>query len=87
MTASKRRRHEGTVWQRRYWEHLIRDAADFERHLDYLHWNPVKHGYVSQVADWPWSTFHRLVSEGFYPEGWGGRGGGSESIEAESFGE
>ncbi len=53
------------------WDHLIRDENDFNRHMDYIHWNPVKHGLVSKVADWPYSSFHRLVRSGWYPENWG----------------
>ena len=59
-------------WQRRYWEHAIRDEADFERHVDYIHINPVKHGYVTRVADWPHSSFHRYVERGLLAEDWGG---------------
>ena len=67
---SRLRRREGTLWQRRFWEHLIRDESDLERHIDYIHYNPVKHAYVSKVADWPYSTFHRYVRDGIYPEDW-----------------
>ena len=72
MTSSKRKRNESTVWQRRFWEHMIRDEGDYMRHMDYLHYNPVKHGLVQAVKDWPFSTFHRYVREGVYPEVWGG---------------
>lgn len=65
-------RGERGIWQRRYWEHLIRDDADLRAHMDYMHFNPVKHGLVRRVADWPHSTFHRLVEEGIYPADWGG---------------
>ena len=65
-------RGERGIWQRRYWEHLIRDEADFRAHVDYVHFNPVKHGLVRRVGDWPYSTFHRLVEEGVYPADWGG---------------
>jgi len=71
MTDSKKRRNESTIWQRRFWEHQIRDTHDLERHIDYLHYNPVKHNLVSRVCDWPWSTFHRYTRESMYPEGWG----------------
>jgi putative transposase len=70
--ASKRKHRESTIWQRRFWEHLIRDDVDFERHLDYIHYNPVRHGYVSRVTDWKYSTFHRYASAGVYPRDWGG---------------
>mgnify|MGYP003433772896 FL=1 len=61
------RGNERGVWQRHYWEHLIRDELDYQRHLDYIHMNPVKHGWVRRVQDWPYSTFHRCVREGIYP--------------------
>ncbi|MEQ1591175.1 MAG: transposase [Thiobacillaceae bacterium] len=69
-------RGERGIWQRRYWEHLIRDEADFQAHMDYVHINPLKHGLVERVADWPHSTFHRLVEAGVYPRDWAG---GSEA--------
>ncbi|WP_348529791.1 hypothetical protein [Pseudomonas sp. BN417] len=72
--ASREARGELGLWQRRYWEHRIRDELDYQRHMDYLHWNPIKHGLVSRVRDWPWSSFHRLVREGVYPDHWGGSG-------------
>jgi putative transposase len=71
-SASKIARRERGIWQRRYWEHAIRDDRDLERHVDYIHFNPVKHGYVTKVADWPHSSFHRFVSRGILPEDWGG---------------
>ena len=71
-SASKLARRERGLWQRRYWEHAIRDDRDLERHVDYVHFNPVKHGYVSKVADWPYSTFHRYVERGVLPPDWGG---------------
>ena len=73
--AARIRRRESTIWQRRFWEHGIRDEADFSRHLDYLLFNPVKHGLVSAVVDWPYSSFHRLVRAGMYPAAWGGESG------------
>ncbi len=72
-TRVRARRGERGIWQRRFWEHTIRDEADLARHLDYIHFNPVKHGYVSRAGDWPYSTFHRLVSAGVYPADWGAR--------------
>src|SRR5262245_49013311 len=71
-TASKMNRRERGIWQRRYWEHAIRNDADLERHVDYIHFNPVKHGHVSKVCDWPHSSFHRYVAKGVLPEDWGG---------------
>ena len=64
------KRHEIDFWQRRFWEHQIRDDLDFERHVDYVHYNPLKHGLVKQVAQWPYSTFHRYVNDGVYPHSW-----------------
>jgi len=63
---------EPALWQRRYWEHTIRNEIDFERHVDYIHFNPVKHGLVGHVHDWPHSSFHRYVQEGLLPEDWAG---------------
>jgi putative transposase len=71
ISESRRRRRERGIWQRRYWEHTIRDENDFARHFDYIHFNPVKHGYVENVADWPCSSFHRIVRQGLYPANWG----------------
>ena len=70
-SASRRRRGERGIWQRRYWEHAIRDDCDFAFHIDYLHFNPVKHGYVVRPGDWPYSTFRHLVRSGLYPADWG----------------
>ncbi|MGL4996956.1 MAG: REP-associated tyrosine transposase, partial [Deefgea sp.] len=67
----RQKRGERGIWQRRYWEHLIRDDADFAMHMNYVHFNPVKHGWVERAADWPYSTFHRLVAQGVYPRDWG----------------
>jgi len=62
---------ERGIWQRRFWEHTISDQRDYAVHMDYLHYNPVKHGYVSAVVDWPHSTFSTLVQRGVYPKDWG----------------
>lgn len=59
------------LWQPRFWEHLIRDKTDFAVHMDYTHYNPVKHGYVRRVIDWPYSSFHRCVRQGIYAADWG----------------
>src|SRR6185312_14220033 len=69
LGASRKRQHG--VFQPRFWEHLISNEEDFVNHADYLHYNPVKHGYVQRVADWPWSSFHQWVKEGIYPANWG----------------
>jgi putative transposase len=70
LSARRTRKGERGIWQRRFWEHVIRDQVDFERHFDYVHYNPVKHGHVTRAADWPYSTFHRCVREGLYPLDW-----------------
>lgn len=62
------------IWQRRFWEHTIRDETDLEHHADYIHYNPVKHKLVASPRDWPWSSFHRWVRLGHYPEDWGRNG-------------
>ncbi|MGE8504019.1 MAG: REP-associated tyrosine transposase [Pseudomonas sp.] len=73
VSASKLQKREKGIWQRRFWEHRIRDDDDLVRHVDYIHYNPVKHGLVVQVRDWPYSSFHRYVERGVLPLGWGGR--------------
>ena len=60
------------IWQQRYWEHVLRDERDFANHVDYIHYNPVKHGLVGKVIDWPYSSFHRYVKHGLCAEDWGG---------------
>lgn len=65
---------EYDLWQRRFWEHTIRDDEDLRRHVEYIHFNPVKHGQVARVSDWPYSTFHRYVRLGVYPIDWAGGG-------------
>jgi len=70
-SASQQKRKESGFWQRRFWDHVIRDEKDYCRHIDYLHWNPVKHGLVGQVRQWPYSSFHRHVAGGLYPLDWG----------------
>ena len=68
------RRRERGIWQRRYWEHVIRDDRDYAAHMDYIHLNPVKHGLAEVPGDWPFSTFHRCVAAGLYPADWSPRG-------------
>jgi putative transposase len=72
ISISRSSKGERGIWQRRYWEHTIRGEADFERHANYIHFNPVKHGHVTRVADWPYSSFHRMVRLGIYPLDWAG---------------
>jgi putative transposase len=71
-SPSKIAKREKGIWQRRYWEHAIRDDADLARHVDYIHFNPVKHGLVSRVRDWQHSSFHQFVARGDMPIDWGG---------------
>ncbi|MFA9498874.1 transposase [Mannheimia sp. E30BD] len=72
LNESRVKRKELTIWQRRFWEHLIRDEKDLANHMDYIYYNPVKHGYVKFVKDWQYSSFHRDVKQGIYPQYWGG---------------
>lgn len=66
-SVSKVAKREKGTWQRRYWEHAVRDERDFERHVDHIHYNPMKHGLVPRVVDWPHSSFHRYVERGILP--------------------
>jgi len=70
LSDSKKNHRESTLWQRRFWEHQIRDEEDFNRHVDYIHYNPVKHGVCKAPHQWPYSTLHRFVRDGVYPEDW-----------------
>ena len=70
-SASRRQRGEQAIWQRRFWEHLIRDDGDFNAHFDYIHLNPVRHGYVQAAREWPHSTFSHWVERGVYEPHWG----------------
>ncbi|MGZ5069753.1 MAG: REP-associated tyrosine transposase [Methylobacter sp.] len=72
LSAVRKAAGERGIWQRHYWEHFIRDDADFQHHIDYVHVNPLKHGHVRRVIDWPYSTFHRYVAQGIYPSHWCG---------------
>jgi putative transposase len=71
ITVSQQAEGRRGVWQPRYWEHTLEDEVDFERHFDYIHWNPVKHGYVRCSHEWPHSSFHRYVDRGVYSQSWG----------------
>jgi putative transposase len=83
ISASRASKGERGIWQRRYWEHTLRDERDFARHVDYIHFNPVKHGHVARVRDWPYSSFHRMVRRGVYPNDWAG----DANAEDDGFGE
>ena len=69
ISESRMSRRESGIWQRRFWEHIIFDDLDYERHIDYIHYNPVKHNLVEEVKSWQWSSFHRYVKMGWYPSG------------------
>jgi putative transposase len=71
ISESRATRRERGLWQRRFWAHLLCGQEDFNNHVDYIHWNPVKHGYVPRVVDWPHSSFHKFVELGVYPVTWG----------------
>lgn len=66
ISVSHKHKGEACIWQRRFWEHRIRDEHDLQKHVDYIHYNPVKHGLVQRLEDWPWSTYHQYVREGLY---------------------
>lgn len=72
LSKTRIKRGERGIWQRRFWEHAIRDERDYENHMDYLHFNPVKHGHVMGVKDWSYSSFHYYVKKGVYDENWAG---------------
>ncbi|UOA08558.1 transposase [Methylobacter sp. S3L5C] len=71
ISASRQRKNERSIWQRRFWAHLITDENDFNQHIDYIHNNPVKHGLTKRVVDWRYSSFHHYVKLGIYPSTWG----------------
>jgi putative transposase len=71
-SAVRVRRGERGIWQRRFWEHTIRDENDYAAHMDYIHFNPVKHGLIQHPAEWEFSSFHRCVALGLYPAAWAG---------------
>lgn len=70
VSLSRQKRKERNLWQRRFWEHLIRDERDYALHCDYIHYNPVKHGLCVKPQDWPFSSIHRFIAEGIYPPDW-----------------
>jgi putative transposase len=83
VSTSRAKKGERGIWQRRYWEHTLRDESDYARHVDYIHFNPVKHGHVRRVRDWPHSSFHRMVRLGVYPEDWAGDVGDDVAVYGE----
>jgi putative transposase len=82
ISESRERKGERGIWQRRFWEHLIRDDEDYNRHVDYIHYNPVKHGHCLRPIDWPHSSFKRWVERGNYDAHWGA----NESLKTLDFG-
>ncbi len=83
INRSRKSKGERGIWQRRFWEHLIRDDQDYENHVNYIHYNPVKHGYVERAVDWSYSTIHAYISDGVLRNDWGS----AESIPDIEFGE
>jgi putative transposase len=75
LSSVQQRRDERGIWQRRFWEHTIRDENDYAAHMDYVHFNPVKHGLVANASAWPYSSFHRCVAAGVYRACWSSGGG------------
>ncbi len=73
-SLSRQKKGEADVWQRRFWEHMIRDEVDLSNHVEYIHYNSVKHGLANSSADWEYSSFKKYVQEGLYAENWGGDG-------------
>lgn len=72
LSDSRINKRERGIWQRRYWEHTIKDERDFSNHVDYIHINPVKHGYVNKATDWPYSSIHTYIKSGKLPSHWAG---------------
>ncbi|MDR2239976.1 MAG: transposase [Zoogloeaceae bacterium] len=70
IRATRQRKRERGIWQRRFWEHLITDENDLQRHMDYVHINPVKHGHVARASEWPYSSIHRYIRQGWMTENW-----------------
>jgi putative transposase len=73
VSSSRERKGERGIWQRRYWEHTLADEDDFGRHVDYIHFNPVKHGHAGSMDEWPYSSFRRWVKLGVYADDWTGK--------------
>ena len=71
IDLSRKMKRERGIWQRRYWEHQIRNDDDLAKHVAYIHFNPVKHGYVTQAVDWPYSSIHREIAKGNIAGSWG----------------
>jgi len=85
LSATRIRKNERGIWQRRFWEHTIKNERDYQHHVDYVHINPLKHELVSQIKNWPYSSFHRAVKQGVYDINWGGKG--FKNISEKGYGE
>jgi putative transposase len=70
LLTRRLKKGERGIWQRRFWEHVIKVDLDFERHADYIHYNPVKHGFVERACEWPYSSFHNYFRRGIYNSDW-----------------
>jgi putative transposase len=81
ISVQRRKRKRRGVWRVRFWEHTIDSEHDFDRHFDYIHYNPVKHGHVDSPRDWPWSSFHRWVKAGVYNADWGRKNAGEMTFD------
>jgi len=81
VSSSRLYKRERGIWQRRYWEHQVRDERDLQQHVDYIHYNPVKHGHVSRAVQWPYSSLHRYVTRGWLTAQWAA---GEVAIESDS---
>ena len=84
INSSRKQKRERGIWQRRYWEHQIRNAEDLSRHIDYIHFNPVKHGYTDTAVNWPYSSIHRYIRQGVLPYNWSVDLRGDYSVYGES---
>jgi len=83
VSLARAKKRERGIWQRRFWEHLIRDESDYEQHMNYIHYNPVKHGYVTNPIDWPYSSIHKHIRDGILTHAWAC----DDSLNKERFGE
>ncbi|GGI92384.1 transposase [Legionella impletisoli] len=70
VSQSRKNKRERGIWQRRYWEHVIQDSCDYEHHINYIHFNPVKHGHVLKPSDWKYSSIHRFINKGILSQNW-----------------
>lgn len=83
LSPSKAAKRERGVWQRRFWEHCIRNEGDWRRHVDYIHYNPVKHGLAHAPSEWPYSSFRQAVAKGWHAPNWAGSVAALDEVELE----